>query len=180
MESIVLPTGMEERDTTRLSCAKQMRSPIACVTFHTSLMLSEKLLPKICSSEQSSYSLHPHRNELLHLCSRLSRQLQDALPVLMAGVGRIGEVLHTLQDDFQCGRKVLPGLKVKILPKSFNIQLRAKGTENPSKYPQNGLQVLTESRRCTGKSSLCNGEQGRGAVRQNDTMLISALLIMGV
>ena len=110
-------------------------------------------------NREGSYSLHPHRNELLHLCSRLSRQLQDAFPVLMAGVGRIGEVLHTLQDDFQCSTKLLLGLKVKILPKSFNIQLRAKGTENPSKYPQNGLQVLTESWRCTGKSSLCKGEQ---------------------
>ena len=44
----------------------------------------------------------------------------------MAGVGTISEVLRALQEGFQHHWQSLFWLKIKVLPKSFNIRLRTK------------------------------------------------------
>lgn len=81
-----------------------------------------------------SHRLEPHGGQLLELRPRVGRQVQDALPVLVAGVGGIGEVFRALQDGFQRRGEILLGLKVQILPKSFDIHLRTKATSTTRQY----------------------------------------------
>lgn len=66
-----------------------------------------ELLTKGTSMEAGPYSLEPHGGQLLELHPGVGRQVQDALPVLVAGVGGIGEVLRALQDGFQHRGEIL-------------------------------------------------------------------------
>lgn len=62
---------------------------------------------KLTLTKKRSYSTNPHGCQLLQLRPRSSGQFQDVLSVLVAGVGRISEVLRALQDGFQRPRKTL-------------------------------------------------------------------------
>lgn len=125
----------------------------------TSLNVSGKLLGKNDFDGKSSYSLNPHRDEPLEVHAGVSRQPQDALPVLVAGVGRVGEVLRPLHDGFQRCREVFLGLKIKVLPKSFDVRLKTRGhtSKRVSVTNQNGLRLLAVPRRPEPCLSLSEG-----------------------
>lgn len=76
-----------------------------------------------------TYRLHPGVHQLLSVLPGQLAQTQDGLPLLVAGVGRVSEVLGPLHQRLQLAAHALRGQGVKVLPQALHVGLQEERWE---------------------------------------------------
>lgn len=73
-----------------------------------------------------TYRLNPGVPQLLSVLARQLAQAEDGLPLLVAGVGRIGEVLGPLHQRLQLAAHALGRQGVQVLPQALHAALQER------------------------------------------------------
>lgn len=85
----------------------------------------------ICASVRTcplvpTYRLNPGVHQLLSVLARQLAEAQDGLPLLVAGVGRISEVLCPLHQCLQLAAHALGRQGVQVLPQALHAALQER------------------------------------------------------
>lgn len=73
-----------------------------------------------------TYRFHPGVHQLLRVLAHQLAHPEDGLPLLVAGVGRVGEVLRPLHQRLQLAAQALRRQGVRVLPQALHAGLQGE------------------------------------------------------